>query len=634
MAGWLSPGLRQHWRTVPPSTPKSNQTMCGIAGSFGRDNPEPERLRATLEALARRGPDGEGMHLGRLGKDTVRLLHRRLSIIDLDPRAGQPMNDGPLSVIHNGEIYNYVELRAELEGLGHVFRTTSDTEVLLKAYRQWGVDGIAHFEGMWAFVLFDAEAGRLILSRDRFGEKPLFWHFDGATLYFASETKALAALAGKRFEPDPDQIRRYLVNGFKSLHKQASSWYRGVEELPAGTTAVLTEPGVPSGVAYWELDFRPRKMNRETAVAETKTLVERALEIRLRSDVPLAFCLSGGIDSSALVSLAVKRFGRDVTAFSIVDSDPRYNESANIQATVADLGCKLVSVRTSTEGFLERMTDLVGYHDKPVATISYYVHSFLSEAIAAKGFKVALSGTGADELFTGYYDHYGFWLAGMRDQPDFAALVAEWQQSYGAHVENPLLKDPLTFARQPDARGHIYLDRARFNGCLVEPLDEDFFEAAYAGDPLRNRMLNELRHEIVPVILAEDDRNSMRCSIENRSPYLDRSLAEFAFTVPSEHLIGAGYPKYLLRAAMAGTLNDRVRLDRRKRGFNASINSLLDRKNKKVIGRLLAPGPIFDLVKRDEIATLLKEDASANSMSKFLFSFVSARLFLDQAAAA
>ena len=198
-------------------------------------------------------------------------------------------------------------------------------------------------------------------------------------------------------------------------------------------------------------------------------------------------------------------------------------------------------------------------------TISYYVHDFLSEAIAARGYKVAISGTGADELFTGYYDHYGFWLAAMADRPDFETLLADWRAGYGSVVRNPVLRDPATFRRNPDERSHIYLDRDVFNALLREPLDEDFIETRYTADTLRNRMLNELKHESVPVILREDDLDSMRHSIENRSPYLDRELARFLFTVPPEHLIHDGMPKWLLRAAGAGVVPDAVRLDRRKR---------------------------------------------------------------------
>lgn len=607
--------------------------MCGIAGSFGADIPDPDRIRGTLALMRHRGPDAEGVWSGVVGRNNVTLLHSRLSIIDLDPRANQPFVDGDNVLVYNGELYNYLELRTELEARGHVFRTRSDTEVLHHAWREWGLACTERFEGMWAFALIDLGAGRLVLSRDRFGEKPLHYLRREGTVYFGSEVKLLAALSGAAPAVDAKQLRRYLVNGYRSLYKQPATFFEDVHELPAGASACLREPGPVDARRYWRLSCAPRPMTRDEAVAGVRERVEEALRLRLRADVPLAFCLSGGVDSSALAAVAVGKFDADVHAFSIVDGDERYDESENIQATVDALQCRHHVIRTSTEGFLDRMSDLVAYHDAPVATISYYVHAFLSEAIGAAGYKVAVSGTGADELFTGYYDHYGLWLAEMNGRigpgAGFERLIEEWRGGYGSFVRNPVLRDPLAFLRDPGERSHIYLDRETFNSLLVDPLDEDFFEERFVDDPLRNRMLNELFHEVVPVILHEDDRNSMRWSVENRSPYLDRNLAEFLYTVPGEHLIRDGYAKSLLRDAVAGVLPDKVRLDKRKRGFNASIDSLLDRRDPEVVDRLLADGPVFDVVKRDAFARFLDGDMTENSFSKFLFGFVSAKLFLE-----
>lgn len=603
--------------------------MCGVAGSLGAVAPGPERVEATLRLMANRGPDAAASWSGRLGNAALTLLHTRLSIIDLDPRANQPFEANGCVLIHNGEIYNYLELKAELAALGHRFRTSSDTEVIVEAYRRWGESCVERFEGMWAFALFDRESGRLVLSRDPFGEKPLYWMMADGTLYFASEVKFLAALSGTRPAVNLQQLRRYLVNGYKALYKQPATFFEGVAELPAASIASLDGPGEPVPRRYWRLAYEPRPMSLAEAVEGVRERLYRALEIRLRADVPVAFCLSGGIDSSALASIAAKHFGQPVHAFSIVDSDERYDESANIATTVDDLGCAHHVTRTSSDRFFERLADLVAYHDAPVATISYYVHAFLSEEIQAHGFKVALSGIGADELFTGYYDHYAFWLAEMHGREDFDELLDDWRRGYGSFVQNPLLKDPLSFHRDPTQRGHIYLDRELFASFLTEPFDEDFTESAYCESLLRNRMLNEVHHEMVPNLLHEDDLNSMRYSVENRSPYLDRELAQFLYTVPSEHLIHRGYGKWLLRAVAEGTVTDQVRLDRRKRGFNTSIDSLIDRDDPETRERLLAPGPIFDVVRREAIEAFLDGDMTANSRSKFLFSFVSAKAFLD-----
>jgi asparagine synthase (glutamine-hydrolysing) len=590
----------------------------------------PDRIERALDLMGRRGPDARASHQEVLPGGTVTLLFTRLAIVDLDPRSNQPFADGDLVIAFNGEIYNYVELRAELETLGHVFRTSSDTEVLIQAWAEWGEAALDRLEGMWAFALIDRRAGHLILSRDRFGEKPLHLWQHGDTLYFASEIKALTALAGARPAVDRDQIRRYLVHGYKALYKRPRGWFREIRQVPPASWAAVSAPGPVSFQRYWRLTFRPEPMTEAAAIEGAKSHLETALRIRLRADVPIAFCLSGGIDSTTLAGIAAKTLGQRIHTFSIIDRDERYRERDNIEAQVAFLGCESITVETSRSGFFDRLRAQIAYHDAPVATITYYLHAFLSEAIADHGYRVAISGTAADELFTGYYDHYSMWLAAMAERPAFPDLLNDWRGSYGAYVQNPLLRDPLAFRRDPGQRGHIYLNEARFNGFMVEPLDEGFEETAFTTDLLRNRMLNELFHEAVPVLLAEDDLNSMQYSVENRSPFLDRNLAEFMFTVPTPLLIRDGYAKWLLRAAGAGVVADSVRLDKRKRGFNASIDSLIDRQDPDSRARLLDDGPIFDLVRRDAVERFLDADMTENSFSKFLFSFVSAKLFLEQ----
>ncbi len=603
--------------------------MCGIAGSFGPIEPDRESIARTLKLMSNRGPDAHGCRKLTVRGQPLALLHSRLSIIDLDERANQPFAADGCVLSFNGEIFNFVELRRELEALGHKFATQSDTEVIIKAYRHFGDGFVDRMEGMWAFALVDERKQVLILSRDRFGEKPLYYAEWGGVLYFASEAKALAALANRIPSPDHEQVRRYLVNGYKALYKSPRTYFTDIHEFPAASYAIISTPQMATPIRYWRLEYAPQAISRSDALAEVRERLMRAVEIRMRADVPIAFCLSGGVDSTALALIANKQFGRDISTFSIIDQDQRYDESENLEVTVSELGCSHEFIETSTDHFLDGMRDLVAYHDAPVATISYYVHAFLSEAISKAGFKVAISGTGADELFTGYYDHYGYWLASQSARPDFDDLIMDWRESLGAFVQNPLLQDPRAFAKNPGQRGHIYLNSEHFSALLRDPFEEVFAETRYSGDLLRNRMLNEIHHEAIPVLLREDDLNSMRWSVENRSPFLDRSLSEFLFTVPNEHLIDRGYTKSLLRDAVADLTQTDVIWDKRKRGFNASIDSVLDRNDPDTIECLLAPGPIFDIVDRNAMEGLLTKDMTDNSYSKFLFSFVSSKMFLE-----
>jgi asparagine synthase (glutamine-hydrolysing) len=606
--------------------------VCGIAGVFGFDQPDDQRIARTLALMRNRGPDANGFRRERVENTPLALLHTRLSIIDLDARSNQPFEHDDCVLICNGEIYNYIELRNELIALGHSFRTESDTEVIVCGYRQYGIEGcLDRFEGMWAFALLDRRAQLLILSRDRFGEKPLYFAVWDGSLYFGSEVKFLAALSDCHPPLNENQVRRYLVNGYKSLQKSGETFYRGIYELPASSYAMLRRPCQPAPKQYWKLSYQPCEMTAEQALEGTRERLFEAMRLRLRSDVPVAFCLSGGVDSATLASIATKCFGQQLHTFSVIDDDPRYDERSNISAVVADLGCVNHRIHASKNDFQKRMADLVAYHAQPVATVSYYMHSFLSEAIAASGFKVALSGTGADEILTGYYDHYLFWLAECAEEADGQALIEEWRNGYGRHVRNPFLQDPLAFARNPASRRHIYLDADRFASYLTDDFADPFTEHPFSNNLLRNRMLNELFNEVVPVILREDDLNSMAVSVENRSPYLDRNLAEFLFTIPNRHLISNGYPKWLLRAAGGGIVSDVVRLDRIKRGFNASMDSLIDRSDRKTREWFLDDSPIFRLVRRQAVEEMLDRPTLDDADNKYVFSFISAKMFLDSA---
>lgn len=605
--------------------------MCGIAGYLGGRELDPSTLDACLRLMRPRGPDHAAWRAYRVGAARhLVLLHARLSIIDLDARANQPFTLDHCTLVFNGEIYNYVELKAELDRRGIPLRTTSDTEVLLHYYLLYGERCVDFFEGMWAFAIYDARRGTLFLSRDRFAEKPLYYVETPAGFYFGSEIKYLRALSGLRLTVNERQVLRYLVNGYKALYKTRETFFTEVSELPYAGALVIDAGGTKREWSYWSPRCEVQPMSLADAVAGVRAHLLESLRIRLRSDVPLAFCLSGGVDSTALASIAVKQFGAAIATFSLVDRDARYDESANMLATIQDLGCPHQLLEIPREEGLPRLQRLVEYHDAPVATITYYVHSLLSEAIARSGFRVAFSGTAADELFTGYYDHFLLHLYEMRHRPDYPHYEEDWQRHIQVLVRSPVLRNPHLYMENPAMREHVFDNAAEFHGFARRPFAESFTEQAFCGSLLRNRMLNELFHEITPVVLHEDDLNSMMHSIENRSPYLDSRLLAFAFSIPPEHLINEGYGKYLLRAAMQGILNDQVRLDRQKKGFNASIHSVVNFSNREIRDYLLdAASPVFNLVDREQVARLMAADWLPNHYSKFLFSFINAKIFLE-----
>ena len=603
--------------------------MCGIAGAISKIDISSERINQTLGLMKNRGPDGSRSEVIIFNNHKIFLLFSRLSIIDLEPRAMQPFSRGALKIITNGELYNHIELRKELNSLGHHFKTKSDTEVMLAAWEQWGESSLDRMEGMWAFALVDIDKQQITLCRDRFGEKPLYVWETSEAYYFGSEPKYLATLAGIKPNINYEQISRFLVNGYKAIYKRPQTFFQNFGEIAPSNYLTFSDNGSSSRARYWDLKYAPAHMDEKTAVDGVRAHLKNSMKVRLRSDVPVALCLSGGVDSTILSGMAVQDFNENISTFSIIDDDERYNEKKNIDAQVSFLGCRNYKIHTSQDNFWDRMSKLIAYHDKPISTLSYYLHSFMSEQISNLGCRVAISGNGADELFAGYYDHYSFWLAEMSSRSNHSKLIADWTNSYGKYVQNPILQNPDVFLHNSAERDHIYLNAEEFSSWLIEPFCEPFTESRYSDNILRNRMLNELKHETIPVILHEDDRNSMFYSVENRSPYLDRNLAEFLFTVPSRHLIKDGFAKYLLRSAGTGYVSETVLWDKRKKGFNAPIDSLINRKDPQTKDRLLCQSPIFDIVKKQKIERFLHQDMKDNSLSKNLFSFVSVKLFLE-----
>ncbi len=605
--------------------------MCGIAGRLATSPLSPDRRAVAMSRMTQRGPDGNGaFHVQRPDDQFLDLLHSRLSIIDLNTRSDQPFRKDGWVLIYNGEIYNYPELRAQLQQKGHRFQTSGDTEVLLEAWRAWGLGALDRMVGMFAFAIYQEDTGTLTLARDRFGEKPLYlWDRGPDGLFFASEIKVLTALAGAVPALDGLHMQRYLVNGYKGLMKDHRTFFAEVREVPAAHALVIGAGEAPVLHRYWTLTYQPQDITAKQAQEAVDTALETAIARTLRADVPIAVRLSGGIDSNVIAGMAHHRLGLDITCFSIIEEDWRYDESAMIAEGLKGLGVPNHQISIPRDGFLDRLRDMIAYFDGPPLTISYYLHYLVSQKIHDEGFKLSLGGTGADEVFSGYYDHYLFWLAEMQERPDFEDLIAGWRGSYGQFVRNPFLQNPRAFIQHPDNRDHIFLGAAGFSEFLTQPFSEPHQEEDFCTAILRNRMMNELVRETVPVMLHDDDLAGMRWSVENRAPYLDKDLVECLFSLPSQHLIQQNLPKYLLRQAGRGMVPDVILNNPRKQGINAPVTSFVDFTDPALKETLLADSPFFDYVDRDRFAAFLGSDIARNSDSKFLFSLLAARLFVD-----
>lgn len=580
--------------------------MCGIAGfvEFGGLQREhaAARLRRMTDAIAHRGPDADGYYL-----DTHAALgHRRLAIIDLSG-GQQPMGvlDGRVQIVFNGEIYNYQQLRAELVGLGHVFRTNSDTEAILHAWVQWGEECVGRLHGMFAFAIWDARTESLFLARDRVGKKPLYYCRVGDRVAFASELKALRAADLCPEQVDPESLDCYLTFGYVPAPRTI---FRDVWKLRAGHTLRVTRAGQREQ-RYWRLSFaEPVERTLESAVEELEALLDEAVRCRLMSEVPLGAFLSGGIDSSLVVSSMARTLGRPVITNSVGFTDERFSELHAARAIAQHLGTD--HRETIVQPKVDELLPKLAWHlDEPHADSSAVPTWYVCE-MTRRNVTVALSGDGGDEAFGGYTARYlphvfearvrGVLPAAVRAAL-FGVLGSLWPAS--AKLPRPLrLKtifenlatgDAVAFYRdqiglRPRMRERLYSQdfvRALHGFTPLEVL-APLYAQADAPDALGRGQFTDVELYMTDDVLVKVDRMSMAHSLEVRCPLLDHRILEFAARLPSRLKVDSRRGKLVLRALASRRLPESI-TGLPKRGFSMPLAGWLRKELRPVAESLL-----------------------------------------------
>lgn len=577
--------------------------MCGIAGiiDLAARDVSPRQLRAMTDAIRHRGPDDEGYVLldsgsrkllaacGPSSPDDVSailpaietipegsgfdigLAHRRFSIIDLSSGGHQPLCslDRACVVTFNGEIYNFVELRIELEGLGSKFFTQSDTEVLAEAYRQWGCDCFSRFNGFWAVAIYDAQAGRVILATDRLGKKPLYWTRHGSRVYFASEIKTLLAVpevsAARRV--NEAAAYRWLAYGLRDVDHE--TMFAGINRLPGGSWAVVDSRFPTNIVRYWEPPaerLTERQISPREAIVRTRELLLEAVKLRLRADVPWCVELSGGVDSSAIVALVAQINAKPVTTFTVRFADPGANE-AHFARLVADhFQCDHREIEPVNDDFWGEVQDFTYQMEEPYHAPNIHTHQVVWRTMREHGSKVGLNGAGADEVFAGYSYYFS---------PAIAQFLAGGQ--LGAALSNSLRwsqhGSPLLRMRRSLASLlHLVpgLMTARRERSTQESCD--WIRAGFAPHPIRSHMLNailraDLTSTKIPYWLMADDKSAMQLPFEPRNPFMDHEVVDFACRLPASYLVRDGWHKWIVRKAVEDFLPQEVLWRRSKMGF-------------------------------------------------------------------
>lgn len=551
--------------------------MCGIAGIIAHRPVRPEAIEAMLALIAHRGPDGEGAWYN--DDSTVAFGHRRLAVIDPTPAGAQPMVDpsGNYVLTFNGEIYNYLEIAERLKNEGVSLRTQCDTEVLLAAYMAWGTACLKEFNGMFAFALYDRRKNIVFCARDRFGEKPFLFHLTPDLFAFASEYKSLLALEGIGTSLEQTHLLQFLHMPRQGLDDEAQTVFSDIGQLLPGEQAILHLDTFEFEVSrYWDVKPDPAiaGLSEDDAVAGFRDLLSDSIRLRLRSDVPLGSCLSGGLDSGSIVCLSRQQLG-DQTPYHVFTGrfpDTSADEWQYAQEVISATGAISHITEPTANGFLEDLDDFIWLNELPVGSSSQYAQWKVFQQAKDVGITVLLDGQGADELLGGYEQYFANYLdtlpAAQRateirviEERYPLALSngpARWKQKLPVALRRLLARatgkgsDPV-FGLTDEAAASIrnmppVSPRAQFNS-LSDALYEDSFRAH------------------LPTLLRYGDRNSMAHSREVRLPFCDHRIAEFTLSLPPEYLMGGAQTKRLLRQSMAGILPERIRTRWNKQGF-------------------------------------------------------------------
>jgi len=593
--------------------------MCGIAGIVGvrEGSADPDRLLAMRDAMTHRGPDGEGLWHDRSGR--VGLAHRRLAIIDLTPAGAQPMgsDDGRVQLVFNGEIYNHLALRAELEGAGHRFTSRADTEVLLHGYRQWGGPALLdRLVGMFAFAIWDDERQTLFLARDRVGIKPVYFWQGGGEFLFASEIKALLADPAVPREACPVAAWHYLSF---LVPPAPLTTFRDIYKLPAGHFMQLRPGETPTLKRWWDpadhppADLDPAIYQDDDACArELLSRLDRSIERRMMSDVPFGVFLSGGVDSSANVALMAAHMDRPVETFSVGFKDHEaYNELEYARLVADRFGTRHHEVIIDEKDLQAYLPDLVHQQDEPIADWVCVPLYFVSDLARKSGVTVVQVGEGSDELFCGYEEfripldrHRRYQrplgllpaplrrgvvgaakLAGRVHAPwarraEIAESVAAGEELFwgGAICFRGEIKDEVWNgrARQRQAvPGFVPASCREYDShAVVQELMARFRSENPRADTYQGMLFLELRQRLPELLLMRVDKITMSTSVEARVPFLDQDLVDFGMKLPMRMRLRNGVGKYLLKQALRGLLPDEI-IDRRKMGFGAPVNEWL-----------------------------------------------------------
>jgi asparagine synthase (glutamine-hydrolysing) len=546
--------------------------VCGIAGVFrhkGISQPDIDLVSNLNDLQKHRGPDDEGLHVNR----SCVLGHRRLAIIDLSKDGHQPFvsDDKRYQLVYNGEIYNYIELREELKKLGWQFKTKTDTEVLLKAYQQYGASCLSKFNGMFAFVIYDALRRSIFMARDRVGKKPLYYAIIDSTIYFASEIKALCSVPNVHLSLNYQSLFDYLVFNRTDIFDE--TFFNEVKRIPKGHYGTYDTDGLEL-FQWWNPQnycFDPGGEDEAQIKSKIQEILISAVQLRLRSDVPVGSCLSGGLDSSILVGILFDRNQVDEGYPTFTASFPGHSLDETRYIELLNMAYPFKNIRTypNENKAYDKLREFVYVNDEPTTNHSFFSQYEVMQLASEHGVTVLLDGQGGDENFAGYQYFHGFNLYGLFKNKEVMHLGSELLKSFFRRQDKSAYQT-FIFQMLPDpARKKILLKTVPYinpdffyNHIETSRIYTEFFDANDLNQSLVRHFQYKLEH-----LLRMEDRNSMAFSLEARVPYLDYRLIEYLLSVPGKLKIRDGETKYLQKISLGRYTIPKILARRDKIGF-------------------------------------------------------------------
>ena len=611
--------------------------MCGISGYFSNSiNLNKKKKNKLKKLMAVRGPDGFGECILQLNKrDKVGFFHSRLKIIDPSNKSNQPMKDNEGLLIFNGMIYNYLEIKKILQNQNIKFKTNSDTEVLLKFLNFYGPSQLEKLDGMWSFAYYNFKEQSLTLSRDKFGEKPLYYFWKNKELIFGSNLNYISLIKEKGCEINYSKFKHIIKNSFRSLFLDDSSFFKDIKKIEAGTYLKINLKKKISIKRYWipEKYFKLNKKKYEDNISILRHKFNSSIKKRLISDFPVSCALSGGIDSGSIVSTANQRFKKKIHSFSIKSKNLNYNENKNILDIVKKNKLKhtFVSIKKNTKKNLNDLEDIIEKTSSILPTTTWLIFNELCKQIKKLKYKVVMSGAGGDEMYGGYYIHHLHFLYSIRNKKYFTLKFDEWKKNVVPHIRSQKLKNFTKFKNlknNSDRKFYEYLNQNEFT--KTKKQKNKIFRLSIDLPYFKKNLYLDLYKFTLPIQLYSLDNISMYNGLESRVPLLSGDVYKHLLTIPSKYYIQNGYSKKILRDVVSEIMPKNIIKDRNKIGFFMNIDDLFDFKNKKLQNLILKSKFIRKVIDIKKVKNMMLTKNKNNQESHFLFTLINISLFIKK----